>query len=209
MVGENRGSFGRLLSVGVAVALLSACTTTTVRTTGEAATAASEPVASAADPDGRMRGYQFARRYDDVVRIDGRSVQQTVEYGFDYDRALTVRRIYDADGVLVSEDEFPAESLRANPAEEARMQELIHTHPQLGPMMNEPGLLVHTGGFVVREPDDPYCGLGSRCLRFIVSKGDGSIPHIHAVVDLVSDRVVHPFYDDVSPAAMADKESTP
>lgn len=206
MVGASRGSVrcGRLLLVGIAITLMSACTATSVRPTGDSAANSSEPVASAADPAGRLHGYQFARRYDDVVRIDGRSVQQTVEYGFDYDRALTVRRIYDPAGTLVSEDELPAESLRANPAEEARLLELVQTHPDLGPKMNEPGLLVHAGGFVVREPDDPYCGLGSRCLRFIVSKGDGSIPHIHAVVDLVSDRVVHPFYDDTSPAAMAD-----
>jgi hypothetical protein len=159
-----------------------------------------EPVASAADPAGRITGYQFARRYDDVVKIDGRDVRQTVEYGFDYDRRATVRRILDLDGRMMSEDLLP-ESLRANPAEEARMNELVRTHPQLGPMMDEPGLWVHSGGFVVRDPEDPYCHIGSRCLRYIVSKGvDGSIRHIHAVVDLVSDRVVHPFYDDQTPA---------
>lgn len=158
------------------------------------------PVASAADPAGRLRGYQLARRYEDVVRIDGRSVRQVVEYGFDYDRAATVRRIFSEQGDLMSEDVFEAESLRANPAEEARLHELVRTHPQLGPLLDEPDLLIHSGGFVVREPDDPYCGLRSRCLRYIVSKGDGSISHIHAVVDLVSDRVVHPFYDDKSPA---------
>lgn len=167
---------------------------------------AGQPVASAADPAGRITGFQFARKYDDVVKIDGRSVRQTVEYGFDYDRRATVRRIYDADGKLMSEDVFPAESLRANPAEEARMVELVRTHPALAERMAQPGLLIHAGGFVVREPGDPYCGIGSRCLRVIVSKGDGSIPVIHAVVDLVSDRVVYPEYDDTSPARIHMRE---
>lgn len=179
------------------VALLAGCAGGGAR---NPSTAGAEPVASAADPAGRMRGYQMARRYDNLVKIDGRDVRQVVEYGFDYDRKQTVRRIHDLDGRLLSEDFFPAESLRANPAEQARMTELVRTHPQLGPMMDEPGLLIHDGGFVVREGDDPWCGLESRCLRFIVSKGDGSIRHIHAVVDLVSDRVVHPFYDDQTPA---------
>lgn len=170
--------------------------------------AGGSPLASAADPAGRMTGYQFARRYDDVVKVDGRDVRQTVEYGFDYDRRATVRRISAPDGTLLDEEVFPTESLRANEAESARLLELVRTHPQLGPMMAEPGLIIHRGGFVVREPNDPYCSVGSRCLRFIVSKGDGSIPHIHAIVDLVSDRVVHPFEDNSThPAASAAMES--
>lgn len=152
-----------------------------------------EPVASAADPAGRITGYQFARRYQDVVKVDGGSVAQTVEYGFDYDRRVTVRRIFDTEGRQVAEDLFEAESLHANAAESARVRELVETHPQLGPLMAQPNLHVHAGGFVVREPGDPYCDTGLRCLRFIVSKGDGSQTVIHAIVDLVSDRVVYPF----------------
>jgi len=202
----------RLHPVSFAIAAIAAvaiagCAGTTQRA-GTGAGATDGPLASSADPAGRMTGYQFARRYDDVVKIDGRDVRQTVEYGFDYDRKATVRRITAPDGTVMSEELFPAESLRANEAESARLLELVRTHPQLGPMMSEPGLIVHRGGFVVREPDDPYCGEGSRCLRFIVSKGDGSIPFIHAIVDLVSDRVVHPFEDNSThPAASAATES--
>lgn len=159
------------------------------------------PVASAVDPAGRMAGYQFARRYQDVVKIDGRDVRQEVEYGFDYDRRSTVRRVYDADGRLQAEELLPGESLRANAAEEARLEALVRGHPQLGPLLaGRDDLLVHRGGFVVREAGDPWCDLGSRCLRFIVSAGDGSIPVIHAVVDLVSDRVVYTHDDHQAPA---------
>jgi len=190
---SSRAPFPAILAAGV-IALLSACAATPERAGGVPDEIAA-PVRSAADPAGRITGYQFARRYEDVVRIDGNNVHQVVEYGFDYDLARTVRRIYTPQGELVDEQPIGPESLRANPAEEARLVELVSTHPQLGPLMREPGLLVHSGGFVFREPDDPYCSRGSRCLRFIVSKGDGSIPHIHAVVDLVSDLVVYPFYE--------------
>ncbi len=155
-----------------------------------------------------MQGFQFARRYSDVVRIDGKNVQQVVEYGFDYDRASTVRRIFTPEGELISE-ELLVESLRANPAEEARLNELVRTHPTLGPLMDEPDLLVHAGGFVFRKPEDASCSKGSRCLRYIVSKGDGSVPHINAVVDLVRDLVVYPHLDETSPALAAGKESHP
>ena len=176
----------------LAVVALAGCARTAPRA-GDAENAAGAPLASSADPDGRMRGYQVLNRYDDVIKVDGASVQQTVEYGFDYDRRLTVRRFFDRAGTLIAEEELPTEFLRANDAESARMLELVRTHPQLGPLMAEPDLIVHRGGFVVREPGDPHCDLKSRCMRFIVSKPDGTTPHIHAVVDLVTDRVVYPY----------------
>jgi len=184
----------------VSALLLAACATGGAHRVDERA-APVAPVASAVDPAGRMSGYQFARRYRDVVKVDGRDVRQDVEYGFDYDRRSTVRRVFDLDSRLLSEELLPGESLRANAAEEERLEALVRGHPQLGPLMaGRDDLLVHRGGFVVREAGDPWCDLGSRCLRFIVSAGDGSIPVIHAVVDLVSDRVVYTHDDHQVPA---------
>ncbi|MBX3725961.1 MAG: hypothetical protein KF823_08585 [Xanthomonadales bacterium] len=192
---------GRALAlVPLVLGLLAGCATGGGRQSAHPAPA-SGPVASAVDPGGRMSGYQFARRYSDVVKLDGRDVRQDVEYGFDYDRRSTVRRVFDPDGRLLSEDLLPGESLRANAAEEARLEALVRGHPELGPLMaGRDDLLVHRGGFVVREAGDPWCDLGSRCLRFIVSAGDGSIPVLHAVVDLVSDRVVYTHDDHQVPA---------
>lgn len=161
------------------------------------ASATPEPVPSAADPAGRMTGYQLARRYSDVLKIDGKNVPRTIEYGFDYDKRTTVRRTYDDEGRLIAED-AKQDTLRANDAESERMIELVRTHPALGALMDKPGLHVHAGGFVVRQAGDPYCNAESRCLRVIVSAGDGSIPVLHAIVDLVSDRVVYPFVNDES-----------
>lgn len=162
------------------------------------------PVASSADPTGRIRGYQFNRKYDDRVKVDGQLISRTIEYGFDYDVAMTVRRTSNQGEREFSEERLPNVTLRANPAESARMIELVRSHPQLGPLMRQDDLNIHAGGFVVREAGDPYCDLGSRCLRVIVSRGDGSTPVLHAVVDLVSDRVVYPDYrhsTDNRPAA--------
>jgi hypothetical protein len=165
---------------------------------GDRASARTMPVASAADPQGRLSGYQRVRSYADRVKVGGQIVSRTVEYGFDYERRTTVRRTSDEQGSRVVEELLPTVTLRANDAESARMIELVRTHPQLGELMRRDDLHVHAGGFVVREPGDPYCDVGSRCLRVIVSSGDGSIPVIHAVVDLVSDRVVYPEYSPVT-----------
>lgn len=189
--------WGRVAGMVLLIGSLAAAACSTPR--ASRVDAGDEPVASLADPDGRMRGYAFARKYQDVVKIDGKNVQQTVEYGYDYDRRSAVRRISDASGALMSEELLPTESLRANERESARLVELVRTHPQLGPLMQQPDLHIHTGGFVVREPGDRYCDVGSRCLRVIVSSGDGSTRVLHAVVDLVRDRVVYPFYDDSTP----------
>jgi hypothetical protein len=160
----------------------------------DSASSADEPVASMADPAGRMRGYQFNRKYQDRIKVDGRLVSRTIEYGFDYDAASTVRRSGTPDSPEFTEERLPNVTLRANAAESARMIELVRTHPRLGPLMKQDGLHIHAGGFVLRESGDRYCDVGSRCVRVIVSSGDGSIPVLHAVVDLVSDRVVYPDY---------------
>lgn len=156
--------------------------------------AIAEPIASATDPTDRMTGYQLNRRYGDVVEIDGKTAQRTIEYGFDYDKRTTVKKTFDADGRLLDESEEPSTTLRASAAEEARLVELVRTHPQLAEKMAEPGLHIYAGGFVLREPGHPYCWLHSRCIRVVVSKGDGSIRHVYALVDLVSDRVIEPFH---------------
>lgn len=176
--------------LGSVLSALSACAVSHV---SNAAAGTAVPMESAADPAGRMRGYQLVRRYDDVIHVDGERHRQTVEYGFDYDRRTTVRRIFSPDGELVQEDVLLRDTLRTNAAEDARLIELVRTHPLLAEKMAEPNLLIHAGGFVALEPGHPYCGHYSRCVRVVVSKGDGSIRHVYALVDLVSDRVIEPF----------------
>jgi YD repeat-containing protein len=194
----------RLLSILAAV-VVAGCAGSLTGGDAEEVVSAHAPVASVVDPSGRMRGYEMNRRVDDVVKLDGLDVRRSVEYGFDYDRGTTLQRTYDAEGRLIEEKLLPSRALRATEREEARLRELVAGHPTLGPVMRRPGLLVHAGGFVVYRPGDPYCSAGSRCIRFIVSAGDGSEQVIHAVVDLVSDRVVYPHYPDPSGQYLKEK----
>lgn len=184
-----------------ALAMLGGCSAPTA---GTKATI-DAPIASAADPQGRMKGYQPNRRYQDVVEVDGRQVQQVIEYGFDYDKRSTVKRTFDIAGHLLDETDEPSTTLRANLAEQARLIELVRTHPQLADKMREPGLHIYAGGFVLRDIGHPYCGEGSRCIRVVVSKGDGSAGHVYALVDLVNDRVVEPFHAPIQPGSQTQK----
>lgn len=176
----------------VVVVTLAGCASASVQPSRQ--TALSEPLVSSADPAGRMRGYQPNRRYQDVFEIDGRTEQRSIEYGFDYDRKVTVRKMFDPQGRLIEEVEEPATTLRASPVEEARLVELVRTHPQLGRKMTKPGLHIYAGGFVLLDAGHPHCGLHSRCIRVVVSREDGSVGHVYALVDLVTDRVVEPFH---------------
>ena len=173
-----------------------------VAQTADGNSAVEKPIASAADPAGRLTGFQLNRRYGDVVEIDGKKVQQTFEYGFDYDKRNTVKKVFDADGRLLSETEEPQATLRASAVEQARLIELVRTHPQLAEKMAEPDLHIYAGGFVLRDAGHPHCADHSRCIRVVVSKGDGSIGHVYALVDLVTDRVVEPFHAPIQPGSM-------
>lgn len=178
-----------VLFSSVGALLLNACTSPS------APEAVEEPIASAAPSDGRMSGYVMLRRYQDRFNVDGQEVVRDVEYGWDYARGMTVLKMFDTDGRLVSSEDRPGESLRLNEAENARAEALVRTHPQLEQILNQPGdTKIWIGGFILREPDDPFCKPGSRCVHVIASKDQGNTPVAHAIVDLMRDRVVYPFY---------------
>lgn len=157
--------------------------------------AAPDPIASAAPAEGRMQGYVTLYRYQDRFRVEGKEVVRDVEYGWDYARGMTVLKMFDADGQMVSSEDRPGESLRLTDAENARAEALVRTHPQLEQIVNQPGdTTIWIGGFIFRDPDDPFCKPGSRCVHVIASKDQGYTPVAHAIVDLMRDRVVHPFF---------------
>ena len=58
----------------------------------------------------------------------------------------------------------------------------------------KPDVMLWHGGFAMREPGDPFCDRGSRCIRVIAAVNNGDDVILHSVVDLMSDRVVYPDY---------------
>ena len=65
------------------------------------------------------------------------------------------------------------------------------------------------GGFAYRKADDPYCDAGSRCVHVMVTLDHGLRRVIHAIVDLQSDRVVHPLYDPELTRPVSDADPYP
>lgn len=183
-------TFKHLLHAGVIplLALVAACTQTPMR---------HEAPPSADGGHGRMSGYVESQRATDFCpdqnrrRADERCV---VTRGWDYAAGVGIQRVFDPQGRRISEEVLPGADLSLTPAERRRVEDLVRADPQLAPIINQPGVRVWAGGFVVREPGDPYCDRGSRCVRAIAGANDGNDAVAHAVVDLMTDRVVYPFY---------------
>ncbi len=144
-----------------------------------------------------MRGYVESSRVTDFCP-DPASRPPTdrcvVTRGFDYASGTTLVRMYDADGRLILSDRPPGADLGLTPPEQARVEALVRADPRTAPIVNRSDVVLWSGGFVVREPGDPHCDRGSRCIRVIAAVDQGNDVILHSVVDLMSDRVVDPDY---------------
>ena len=149
------------------------------------------------DHEGRMRGYVESASATDFCpdqkqrRDDERCI---VTRGWDYDRGVTIVRTYDPAGKLITTEQPDGADLSLMPAEKARVEALVRADPRVSAIVNQPGVTFWVGGFVMREPGDPYCDRGSRCIRAIAVTDNGNEAILHSVVDLMSDVVVYPFY---------------
>ena len=82
---------------------------------------------------------------------------------------------------------------------------LAREEPSLHELLSAPDLNFYAG-FVLRNENDAGCKAGSRCVHVIVSRGDGQQHVAHAIVDLMTRRVVHAALDpDRKPDPVADK----
>lgn len=144
--------------------------------------------------DPRVSGVVVVRSYGDEFKIDGHDVPVNVAYAWDYDRAVAIERITDAQGQLMSLTDQPDLTLNLSDAEKDYAFELARTHPDLKQQMD--GADHVYGGFSYREAGDPACFKGTRCVHVMASTGDGWRKVAHAIVDLQTGTVVHPHYDD-------------
>ncbi len=174
-----------------------------------AGTAAREGGRAPLDAGGRMHGYVESRRVTDFCPEALRRAADercTVTRGWDYAAKRAVVRTYDPTGVLVSEDHPDGADLSLVAEESARVEALLRHDPRTAPVVNRPGVMVWAGGFVMREPGDRFCDRGSRCIRAIAAANNGDDVVLHAVVDLVADRVVYPSYSPGGTSAARHQE---
>lgn len=173
----------------VALSALAGCATQRVTTPGETGL-----VAEGTPVTGRLHGYIAARRHGDFILVAGKEQRREIEYGWDYDHAIGLRRTFDLDGKLLETKELVGADLPLTSREVERARELVRADPQLAGIVNLPDVIIWSGGFAFRKPGDPSCSRGSRCIHVIAASNHGNTAVAHAIVDLQGDRVVYPFY---------------
>lgn len=155
------------------------------------------------DPNQRLRGYVESEKASDfcpgpkVWRPDQRCM---VTRGWDYSNGQTLVRTYDPQGKLLAEVVEPGADLSLVPSEKLRVESLVRADPALASVVNRPTVRIWAGGFAFREPGDRFCDRASRCVHAIAGANDGNDAIAHSIVDLMTDKVVYPYYQP-SPVA--------
>ncbi len=138
----------------------------------------------------RLPEYVPVRRYRDVFTTDGVNRRVVVEYGWDYRAGLVVEHVYDESGHVLSRTEKPGYTLNFTDRELELAIALAREDKQLAPLLVDTDLNYYAG-FPYREASDQGCRERSRCVHVIVSAGDGQRHVAHAIVDLMTRRVIH------------------
>ncbi|MEZ5462789.1 hypothetical protein [Dokdonella sp.] len=138
--------------------------------------------------------YVPVRRYQDVFTLDGENKRVLVEYAWDYRAGTAVEKVYDESGLELRRTQLPGTTISFTDRELELAIALTREDPRLAGLFKQ-GDMNYYAGFAYREPDDPGCGEGSRCLHVIVSEGDGQRHVAHSIVDLMTRRVIHPQLD--------------
>ncbi|WP_440223732.1 hypothetical protein ACQQ2N_00640 [Dokdonella sp. MW10] len=194
----------RLGLAAIAIACVSGCSGPAVRGAAEAGEPVADlsPLSASAGVGGgavrtdvasagiRLPDYVPVRRYHDVFTLDGANRKVVVEYGWDYKAGLVVEHVYDEAGHELSRTEKPGYTLNFTDRELELAIALAREDAQLAPLLTADGLNYYAG-FPYREASDQGCQERSRCVHVIVSAGDGQRHVAHAIVDLMTRRVIH------------------
>jgi hypothetical protein len=199
------GEVGVLLAACVAVG----CSTGAVKTSPDSVSSGAvdlKPLSASAGVGGvrvrtdvssneiRLPDYVAVRRYGDVFSKEGVNRRVTVEYGWDYRRGVVVETVYDENGSEMSKADKPGFTLNFTDRELELAFALAREAPALRSVLAADDLNFYAG-FPYREATEPECSAGSRCVHVIVSAGDGQRHVAHAIVDLMSRRVIHSALD--------------
>jgi hypothetical protein len=138
--------------------------------------------------------YMPVRRYTDVFTIDGANRKVIVEYAWDYQNGVVVEKVYDEAGRDISRTEKPGYTLNFTDRELELAIALAREDPQLRTVLAAEDLNFYAG-FPYRDASERDCNEKSRCVHVIVSAEDGQRHVAHAIVDLMTRRVIHPYLD--------------
>jgi hypothetical protein len=124
------------------------------------------------------------------VKIRGRDEPRSVEIVFDRGAGVARRRIYDAGGDLVSDEEL-ADQPQPSAEEIAEAVAIARRDPKVASLLRREGAVLH-GGPLFWEAEGEPCGPGSRCIHVFMVSESGWNLHRRLAVDLRRERIAHP-----------------
>lgn len=159
-----------------------------------------ERLAHERTPDGRE--LVLIREYYDDVKLPQGEERWRVQYLWDYANGVAIERIYGNNGSIRSITPKPALTLNATDPELEFATDLVKRDPRISPHLRPDAQ--YYGGFSFREPAVSACNMRSRCIHVFAVREGGRVRLVHAIVDLMTARVVIPDYDhDLKSAADA------
>jgi len=145
-------------------------------------------------------GFVLVREYVDAIKSETGDQYQKVQYGWDYDSGVAVKKSFELDGTAIAVEDYPGQTLSTSASELEYAFALVRVHPQLRAASERADAKMY-GGFAFRNGEggsvaERYCRAKSRCLHVMISAGRaGEVFLGHAIVDLASGKVVDPNYD--------------
>jgi hypothetical protein len=142
------------------------------------------------DASAHAANLRVVRSWRDTVKIRGRDEPRSVEIVFDSGAGVARRRIYDAAGDLVSDEEL-ADQPQPSSEEIARAFSKVRNDRELGSVLRR-NRAVLEGGFLLREAEGEPCGPRSRCLQvFMLSESRWELLR-RSAIDLRTERIAYP-----------------
>jgi len=140
-------------------------------------------------------GFVLVREYVDAIKTDTGDQYQKVQYGWDYQAGVALKRTYQLDGTPIAVQAHPELTLATTSAELEYAFSLVRAHPDLKAASKRSDATLY-GGFAFRNgeggsPAERFCRAKTRCIHVMISAGlSGEVFLAHAIVDLASGKVI-------------------
>ena len=124
--------------------------------------------------------------------VDGKKREFLIELIYDYKNHVAIEQISDTNGGLITRKQRPEIQLGPSQEEIDVAVQLVSDDAILSEKIKSDTHL--NGGFILREGESSPCGSKSRCIQILCFGQDPVTPIFHAVVDLVTEKVIYRDY---------------
>lgn len=156
-----------------------------------------------ADKPIKPAGFVLVREYVDAIKTETGDQYQKVQYGWNYESGVAVKKTFHLDGKPIAVEAHPELTLASSSAELEYAFALVRAHPDLQESSKRSDARMY-GGFAFRNGEgstlaERFCRAKTRCIHVMISAGiAGEVFLEHAIVDLASGKIIDPKFNAVA-----------